>query len=123
MSCSVTSDSACLCLTIHKDTDFTFSITVKKDSVAVDVTGWDVYMDIRAKASSTTTLVSISAVSGIVLTDPLNGVITFTIGRALTDAITEFSGIYDIRYVESGDVKILVPPNKVKFIDEITQVP
>ena len=124
MSCKSSLSSNCIKLVLHKDADETFSINIKDTSgLPIDVTGWSFQMDVRSSIKGDL-LFSLNTASGISVNDPLTGEVTFDVSRSLTSAITQNEGYFDIRRVDADlKVRVIVPPNKVKFIDAITEVP
>jgi hypothetical protein len=90
--------------------------------VPMDLTGYSARMQIRKTIGSTKVLVDLatSPGSGIALGGAL-GTIVLTISAALTTAITEAVGVYDLELVSGGGVVTRLLEGDVEIKPEVTR--
>ncbi len=103
-------------LCISQGATFSKQVVVQDaNSVAIDITSWDARMQIRATPDSTTILADLTVGnSKIVLTDPTNGELTFTLTDSETSALSEGDATYDLEVIDTLGVvdRILEGPGQ-----------
>lgn len=108
---------------IKKGTTFQVPFTwTDENGLPIDITGWEVRMQVRSEQAATTTLLDISTVSGeITLSDPTNGEFTITLSDTVTSAFSWVVGVYDIELESPGGVVYELLYGTVETIGEVTR--
>lgn len=75
--------------------------------VAIDLTGLDVRMQIRARENSTTPELELTTTNGRLTTTPLEGLISIVLTALETDALTISTGVYDLEIYDAGNTNIV----------------
>ena len=95
---------------------------VADGGVVIDLTGYEVRMQVRKRVASTTTLLDLNTSEGhIVITDAVNGEVQITIPAAETAAFTWFSGTYDLEIESAGGFVRRLLYGSVKVTKEVTR--
>ena len=93
-------------ITCHRGASFHRSITgITVDSLALDITSMDIEMQVRAKKSSTDTIVSLDndTLGGITITDGSLGAFDIDLTPSQTSDLDEGSFYYDIKISDSTE--------------------
>jgi len=86
----------------------------------INLTGWDVYSQIRDEQHSGSDLIADFTVT---IPDPTDGTIILSLTDTETRAITNEAGYYDILYVNDSAVDTYYIKGKITFTDGITVKP
>lgn len=88
-------------LTIYRNDDASFDITVTQNGTVQNITGWSFRMTAKWRYSDldAAAVFTLTVGSGITLTTPASGIATVTIGRALTSTLPphRVDLVYDIQ--------------------------
>lgn len=80
---------------------------VDSSKAAIDITGLDARMQIRARDSSPSFDLELTTGNGRITTDPGNGGINIVLTALETDTLTIDSGVYDLELYDAGDQDIV----------------
>lgn len=100
---------------------------VADGGVAIDLTGYEVRMQVRKRVASATTLLFLSTNVvddpdlHIEVTDAVNGEVVITIPATETEAFTWFSGTYDLEIESAGGFVRRLLYGSVKVTKEVTR--
>lgn len=87
----------------RQDADFHFSYALKNlDGTPINVTGWDVRMQIRATVSNAAVLDELTTANGKITLGGVAGTITLVYPKALIAALAWIEAVYDIRETPPG---------------------
>lgn len=91
-------------ITLKRNTDRNFKLTVTKDGAPVDVTGWAVRFTVKAKADDTDAQALVNKIISTIPT-PAAGIINLTIDAE--DTIDKPVGVYPCDFkIKNGDGKL-----------------
>lgn len=91
-------------LRVYENATFQQQFQWKVNNVPVDITGYTGEMQIRAKATDTAAILTLTTTGGgIQITDPVNGIFTINITDEIAANIcpnhVDIKGVYDLRLV------------------------
>lgn len=101
----------------RQDADFRFVYTLKNpDGSLINVTGWDVRMQMRAAVNDTPVLDELTTANGKIILGGVAGTITLVYPKATIAALTWTDAVYDIRETPPGGDTVyrFAGPIKVK---------
>jgi len=110
-------------LTIEKGTDYTQVFTVR-DSLRrpVDLTSYvGGCMDIRAAQATSSAILSFSTAASTMTLGGTLGTITIAAARAVTSAVVEDAGVYDLELTNDSGKTARYLEGTVTFVDEVTR--
>ena len=99
-----------------KGDTFVRSITMKRDGVAVDITGATILFTLKLNVSDAANTVQVSGV----LTTPTSGIFSVTLDPSDTSSIAAANYHYDIEITESDSVKTTLLKGRINVEPEIT---
>ena len=105
-------------LNIDQGSDFAIQLTVKENSIAKDLTGYNA----RAQLRSTKTSSTISGTFTCTITDAANGLITMELSNAVSSAMSAGSYYYDLEIYTANDAFVArLLQGKVSIAQEVTR--
>ena len=105
-------------LVIDQGGDFSVQITMTETSVPVDLTGYLGRADIRSKITATSVVESFT----IIITDPVNGVVSMALGNAESAALPAGIYYYNLEIYTAGDAIVLpLLRGKITIRPEVTR--
>lgn len=105
---------------IEQGATFARTLDVKKNSVLLDLSGWDARMQVRPDAASSTVLLSLVVGSGLTLNGGA-GQIVIEISAAQTAALAFELAHHDLEIVDGGGQVVRLLQGKVTLSKEITR--
>lgn len=104
---------------IVKGNDISFTFTLVLNGVPIDLSNSTAKLEARSKATSDSTILSLSTAAGDI-TMNASGVVVVVIDNATTGAIVENVGIYDFIVTDSGGLKKTYVGGAMTFLEGVS---
>jgi hypothetical protein len=100
--------------------DYNLQLTIKEDSVAVDITGWTFYLTFKRKLSDSDADAALQ-IKHTTLSDPTNGITVIPV-TAAQSILLRGVYFYDVKSIDDeGNVETLLEADKFTWTDPVTQ--
>lgn len=106
---------------IEKGSTWNPTLTIKNDDNSVfDLTSYQARMDIRSSQAASSTILSLTQLSGITITAS-TGQMAISVAASATSAISADSGVYDLEIEDGSGVVTRLMEGNVIIKDEVTR--